>query len=391
MEGRVQLIHSLFDQTIPIILKDYHQVLRDHDDILKALLLLVHDYAEHQMAALSQYSATTLYVVTLALLTISSSRLQRPSISNSSSNDHINLQQQNEQEYRSDIVLLLLQLLNHLSTKDFSIDDEETVSSQVNDPSYIPYLDGLITSFLNQGIISHQHNILSYSQSSFVSIVSKVLVYGMTVFIQLLSADFLRSYPTTCNRYFSFISFLLSVYQVEFASELLVYQNNSINLLQILSDHLLWGAGMIDTTVACMAFQCIQTLATFQYQSIKQESVGFPDYLASAIFRYLLERVLHILLFPNASEYGMTWDRLDSCSHAFITLIALDPAAFYTVAQSIIISQSSMQQELSSAFQSLSNDRGVDVRKIDRQNRQLFLLNMKDFYARIRPLMVYNV
>jgi hypothetical protein len=35
-----------------------------------------------------------------------------------------------------------------------------------------------------------------------------------------------------------------------------------------------------------------------------------------------------MLLFSNTAEYGITWDRMDGCANALISLIALDSQRF---------------------------------------------------------------
>lgn len=41
-------------------------------------------------------------------------------------------------------------------------------------------------------------------------------------------------------------------------------------------------------------------------------------------FTRAADRLLEMLLFPSSAEYGITWDRVDSCGNALISLIAID-------------------------------------------------------------------
>ena len=59
--------------------------------------------------------------------------------------------------------------------------------------------------------------------------VPTVLLYGLEALVPLLSADLLRNFPLTADRYFSFVAFVLGAYQEEFAGLVLSDQGGGLD------------------------------------------------------------------------------------------------------------------------------------------------------------------
>jgi hypothetical protein len=123
-------------------------------------------------------------------------------------------------------------MLNHLATKDFLLDDDETAQNDGN------------------------------LQSSQIETVASVLLYGLEALVPLLSADLLRSHPTTTDRYFSFIAFMVGTYEEEFAARINasaigggIGSSSGGQLLNTIVQHALWAAGAIDSCCARLALQ----------------------------------------------------------------------------------------------------------------------------------------
>ncbi len=133
---------------------------------------------------------------------------------------------------QSDQVLLILQLLNHLTTKDFLLDDE--------DKGYI---------------------ITGLEQRSFEEQVASVLLQGLYLLIPLLTEQVLSSFPKTCERYFSFLALLVSSY--ESALVQLVRQSGvevvgvgvGVELFSSLVQQMVWAAAAVDSVSAKKALQ----------------------------------------------------------------------------------------------------------------------------------------
>jgi len=210
----------------------------------------------------------------------------------------------------------------------------------------------------------------------------------------LLSADLLRSFPATADRYFSFVALVLGAYQEEFAC--LVHSDHGAlatggtgaALLTTLVQHLLWGAGAIDSTSARLALQALQTLAAFQATSEKCGADGFGRPLASDLFPRCVERLLEMLLFPATCEYGISQDRVDACANALISCIALEnpPTRFMQCVHSLVASQREeyLRQALVACFDKLTTAGGVSLVKTDKPNRQQFVKNLRQFVLEVR-------
>jgi hypothetical protein len=211
------------------------QVFTSADDILKSHIQLLRDYAEAQLSTCSTHSSHALYNASLHALQQCAARLNLPyrqSTVPSSSGGANSAASDEEAVYRSELLLTVLQLLNHLATKEFLVDDED---------------DSLSAADAN-------------AAASLGQTVAGVLIYGLECIVPLLSADLLRSFPTTADRYFSFVTFMVGTYESELATRI---RTNATaagghvggQFLATLVQHLLWGAGAVDTCSARLALQ----------------------------------------------------------------------------------------------------------------------------------------
>ena len=382
-----EVLHQLFDGCLPRLSPCIQTYVNANDDVLRAYMLLLRDYAEAQLPYCSTRSSHTIYGASLAALERCSARLRLPMQSVTAAADE-------ESAYRSDLILIALQLLNHLATKDFLVDEG---------------MPELIENVLpGQGLGSLGSSLPLGQQ------VPTVLLFGLEALVPLLSADILRSYPTTADRYFSFVSLILNAYQDEFArlvhsqshglgGDLMMtpLQATSPNptastgkLLSTLVQHLLWGAGAVDSTCARLALQSLQTLAGYQGTSMKCGGEGFGLTLASELFPRSMERLLEMLLFPATCEYGISQDRVDACANALITCIALEnpPQRFMQCVHSLVASQQEeyIRQALIACFDKLTTEGGVSLNKTDKPNRQQFVKNLRQFVLEVRPLVLFH-
>ena len=381
-----EVLHQLFDGCLPRLSPCIQTYVNANDDVLRAYMLLLRDYAEAQLPYCSTRSSHTVYGASLAALERCSARLRLPMQS-------VTAAAEEESAYRSDLILIALQLLNHLATKDFLVDED---------------MPELIENVLpGQGLGSLGTSLPLGQQ------VPTVLLFGLEALVPLLSADILRTYPTTADRYFSFVSLILNAYQDEFA-RLIHTHNNGLGgdlmmtplqtsaspssstgtLLTTLVQHLLWGAGAVDSTCARLALQSLQTLAAYQGTSMKCGGEGFGLALASELFPRSMERLLEMLLFPATCEYGISQDRVDACANALITCIALEnpPQRFMQCVHSLVASQQEeyIRQALIACFDKLTTEGGVSLTKTDKPNRQQFVKNLRQFVLEVRPLVLFH-
>lgn len=372
-------IHQLFNEAMPIFLLCLHQ-LSTYDDILRSILLLLRDYTEMQVAHLSPIDGIILMKCGYLLMNMSSKRL-KSTPSNSRVNEHHN--DENESQYHSEIILILLQFLNHLSNIDFLLSDDK---DQI--PLYPSTTSIRIAYISTESLLPNA----GFESLPYEVIVSKVLIYGMNLLIPLMSADFLRSYPLTCERYFAFINFILSSYElefVEFMNTTMTSIQHEYETLNHLIEHLLWACGIIDSSIARYASHAIQSLAICQYNSRIKGSLGFSDDLIKRIFIHALDRLVNMSIFPNLCDYGITWDRIDAISNAIMTLIVLEKEAFLVIAKTIISNQPEIiQQALIQCFENLTTMQDINLTKIDKKNKHLFVENMRQFLLQVRPLVI---
>jgi hypothetical protein len=193
--------------------------------------------------------------------------------------------------------------------------------------------------------------------------IADVLIYGLDFLLPIITPDLLRSFPTTSDRYFSFLTFMVSVYEDKLSLKILgLDETTGKSYLNTLVQHMLWGAGAIDSNSARLALQGLQTLASFQFNNMRNGKIGFGINISSEIFSNTLERLLQMLIFPATCEYGIAMDRLDSCSNSLLPLIALNVQRFTQCAQQLIQQQlPQYQQALILSFEKLTTNNGINL------------------------------
>jgi len=113
--------------------------------------------------------------------------------------------------------------------------------------------------------------------------------------------------------------------------------------------------------------------------------------VARFVFQHATRRLLEMIVYPSSSSYGITWDRLDACANALITLVSLDGRHFSDCATAIIedcaFRQPQSREALLAAFTKLTTARGVSMMQIDKHNRLLFLSNFREFIVEVRSVL----
>ena len=170
------------------------------DDLNLEGLLLLRDAAEVQLPSMNAIAARALYTASLEVMKAVSERLM--SVAPQRSNDNV--------------IWRTLELLNHLVTKDLQLDD---------------------------------------NGESNANLVSTVLLSGLEITVPLITSQLLQSFPSTCDRYFSFLSLLLNSYGDQVAVRV---AGGGGSLLEVLVQQLLWAAGAVDSVAARLALQVPQ-------------------------------------------------------------------------------------------------------------------------------------
>jgi hypothetical protein len=235
--------NKLFESCLPAI-PQILKVFQHCDDVSKECALLLRDVAEVQLPLLHLTATRALYSASLESFKLFSIRFQIQALSgNGSQSSGIGqVPLVLEEEFRNEILLYCLELLNHLVTKDLIIEDNLPSSTTIN-----------------------RSNDIVQSQST---LIPQVLLTGLEIVLPVITADLLRTHPSTADKYFSFLSLLINAYENELADKVASSiqnfysssvdgKNGNPNLLAIILDQALWAAGSLDSTVARLALQVI--------------------------------------------------------------------------------------------------------------------------------------
>ena len=204
----------------------FHCLLAESDDTLIIYSQMIREFSEYQLSRLYDNSAKLLYFSVAHLLSVYQRRLADYQ-SFAFESDHALYQ--DSLDFINESLFLLLEILNHLSTKEFLFSDH---SFQPPAPFQ------------------------SSSSSSPVQDVPSVLIYGLQMMIPLIHLPIIYSYPETIEKYLSFVLFLCNS-SMKFLVAWLNGQPNETSLqhFALFMKQLLFSVTLIDSTTARMALQ----------------------------------------------------------------------------------------------------------------------------------------
>ena len=366
--GMDKVLRELFDRCLPVLSWSLH-AFGEADDLVSGVIYMLRDYAEHKLDALPQASSLMLYRSTFNFLERLVVRLHaQPSAAALGSQAALDV----EEAWKSDTMLVVLQLLNHLVCKDFFLDceDDEDVAAAA-------------AASRLQGSGASPSGTRTPKEE-----VTDILIFAFRAVVPAMSEALLQTYSLTCDRYFAFVAYMFNSYAEQISIHL---ANDSTGRLFLgtLMKHLLWAAGAIDPTAARLALQTVQSMASYEHQAMKlnKPSLGAA---CAIVFSSALDRLLEMIFYPNSADYGIAWDRIDACGNALLALIALDSTHFLHSAHAIVAQFATKyptaQQGLFECFEKLTKARGVDMSSLDRRNRQSFCANFREFCQAVRPL-----
>lgn len=212
--GQDHFLFRLFDVCWPN-LRASIRLYVDADDILKQYLTLLMLYAEHQLTRLPSTSCIALYQTTYEVLSIYHKRFALCEQRSEHADEEAVL-------FRNEACLHILELLNHLSSKDFSF--TEDCAESIN---------------------------LSFEQE-----ISAVLLHGLELIIPILSTENLHTFPTTAEKFYGFVAFVTSSYVVEMARWLNAKAGTEgARILHEIILRLHCGASAVDSAAARSALQ----------------------------------------------------------------------------------------------------------------------------------------
>jgi len=271
--------------------------------------------------------------------------------------------------FRNDTVFNMLDLLNNLSLKELSLDDDGTEVALADAMAMATQLFG----------------------ATYQSIaLSDVLIVGIELLAPVISADLLRSFPKTCDRYFSLIRFVASSYERNLMVK--VNQTETGNeFLNKIIQHLLWGASAVDSSAANISLHALQVFASSHVNSLRKGGIGYGVTADKLILPGAMDVLVEMIIFPAKFEYGISSDRTDACASTLLTLMSIDINHFYTYAKNLIAQQNQMYHaQLLQSFEKLVTQDHVDISSLDRANKEKFKKNLREFIVEVRSLVMFH-
>jgi hypothetical protein len=314
------------------------QFYADDLPVCYSLLQLFRDYAERFIAMLSRTQSLTLFQASADLLKAYSEHhcaLRRPSIKRVAFGNDF------EEEQTFSDVLCAIQLLNHLSSKDF-MDIYADVDGNAD-----------------------QNNRVDSSQ------ITDVIFFGLQQIIPLMTQGLLQ-YPTLCNQYFSLVGFMMDTYPENACA--LPY-----NLFRSLLDSLLFGMSHANPSISKSSLTGIRgiTVEHLKNGSLSAHLSQYGDILYQCLTRLLNEVVFQPII----------WDRLEAASLALMPLIAAHGNSIASLVNDMAQNLDSFekQQRFISSFAKLITSEvingGYDLRRTRVQFKKDFEVFVKDIHS----------
>jgi hypothetical protein len=429
----------------------FQLLLQENDEYLILYSKMIREFSEYQLSRLYDTSAKLLYLSVANILFIYQKRLsayQSFSFDLSSSAQQLQSHVLYEEniDFVNDSLFLLLEILNHLSTKEFLFSDN---SASHSNPS-----QQLLASFSAFGDQSNN--------SSGVSDVPSVLLYGLQMMIPLIQLPLIFTYPETMEKYLSFVVFLCNSSMKYVISWLNASLSNEVSLqyFTLFMKQMLYSITLIDSTtsrmalqVNCLLFLCFslsfsyyfslvslsqQTIQLFLMNEIhvreeqqalanpspataqkKPKEIEFFPLQYQSHYQVLCGMMREILRMVVVSSHSVApqnnnssnnsnidstmqqishlmkvdkkllFDRIDSLANVFICFIVWNFQVFQELVNEIINQQvTSVQQLLIQYLQTLLTDRGLSLQSIAKKNRLIFTQNFRDFYLQVKNLTV---
>jgi hypothetical protein len=262
----------------------FYSLLQQNDELLNMFSKMLRDYSEYQLSRLYDTSACFLYSSVAILLAIYQKRLSIyqsfsffsggavgrgggnggsegrgssffPSPIHRQSNQEMSYEE--NIDFINDSLYLLLEILNHLSTKEFLFSGEESSNHALS--AFSPAKPSSSSS--NSSFFSVSPSNMGGglgAAGTEVHDIPSVLIYGLQMMIPLIHVSIIYSYPETIEKYLSFVVFLCNSSMknlVIWWNYTLTNHDLSLSYFNLFMKQLLFSMTVIDSTTAKMAFQ----------------------------------------------------------------------------------------------------------------------------------------
>lgn len=358
-------VHQLFNTCLPIIIWCVFKY-SVHDDLINLCLSLLRNYSDAHLAILDPLSLSALYSCSLKSMELFASILQK---FHDFSSISVGATLEEKISFRNDTVFNMLDLLNNLSLKELSLDD---------DSSDVVLADAMD---MTVQLFGAMYRTIALCD---------VLIMGIELLVPVISADLLRNFPKTCDRYFSLIRFVASSYEQNLMVK--VNQTETGNdFLNKIIQHLLWGASAVDSSSANIALHAIQVLASSHINNVRKGGGGYGATADKVTLPGAMDVLVEMIIFPAKFEYGISSDRTDACASTLLTLMSIDINHFYSYAKNLIAQQNQVyHMQLLQSFEKLITQDHIDVSSLDRANKEKFKKNLREFIVEVRSLVMFH-
>lgn len=359
-----ELLAFSMDTCLPMVCRLLDAKYDQYDDVLQTFMSLLSDYSSVQIQTLSSKSSVIVFQAAIHSMKTLSTRMSRAATSSTTSAQAKDV----EELFRSQMISILLRLLNKLSDRDFTIENTKSINKEAESP-----------------------------------LIVQTLFLGLQSVVPFITVDILSSFPDTAYSYFQFLFYLSRVYIIQFFSFLMQMSDQGFRLMEVLFEQLLWAAGAIDTVIARYALDCIKCIGEHQLtaadagQVLPLQPTARCSSGYSTLYNRLLERLMAMLVFADTKTLSSSigWDRLDVASNALLCLISINYSQFQAIVQAIMTSHASgpVKDAILSAFQKLVSSENAKINFTnvrDRKTREAFALNLREFVKQIRPLVTYK-
>ncbi|KAL4233256.1 Exportin-4 [Mactra antiquata] len=323
--SRVTNIDNIFDYLLPLLqecvklLDLYH----NYEDVVPLILELLSEVVQKQVCFLNRERSNKLYEVCL-------SAVQTYSKHNTGKHG-INTRDAEEERFTD--VLLVMELLTNLLTKDF-VDFGETDENSSNTTT--------------QAVCPVD-----------------VVFYGLNTIIPLMSEDLLK-FPSLCSQYFKLITFLTEMHPDKFTSL-------PEELFKSLMTSLEMGLVSYGPDISKLCMDCVYSLGTHVFQ---HNLVGT---LIHNTLKHFLKVLFHMLMLES-----FNMDLLDTASSALFCLICCHTEEYQHLVHEILNSHidQAYKSRLLEAFNNLTPPSlGLTV---SRHNKLIFMENFNKFLINVR-------
>uniref|UniRef100_A0A0L8FKH8 Exportin-4 n=1 Tax=Octopus bimaculoides TaxID=37653 RepID=A0A0L8FKH8_OCTBM len=328
LASRVDIVQQLFNFLHPLLVETVKilDLYHNYEDVVPLVLELFSEVVQRQLCYLPESDSRKIYELALSLIQTYS----KHNITRKIAGVH------DEEEEKYYDIVLLMEMLTHLLSKDFidfSGPEPETSSPP---PTQIS--------------------------------AAEVVLFGLNIIIPLMNSELLK-FPNLCSQYFKLITFLAECHPEKFC--LLPAE-----LFKAFMDSVQMGLNAYGPDITKL---CLEIIAALASHVCNNDLNGSPLYLAMELF---LKVVFRLLLLES-----FDMDLLETASTTLFSLICCHQEKYRMLVSELLYSQElpAYKERLLAAFNQLTP--ATLKLTINRQNKIAFLQNFEQFLINVRGIL----